>query len=182
LAYDGDAVIEMETDGGEAVTVRVPARMNLCDARGLDLVDDLVPGHRIRVVGERDPDGAIRPCVDASHEIARSGATPAQAWDGYYVGGFETSSFRACGESGDAWWLTPNDAFVERYNEIRQAHTAPSGGRQFGPHVRVQFEGIRSEPGSHGHLGASPYEIMVTELVEMTFVASGDGEWPEVDC
>lgn len=182
MAYDGDAVIVMETGGGEVVTVRVAARMNLCDASGLALVGELVPGDRIEVTGSMDPDGSIRPCTDPSHFIARVGAAASETWEGYYVGGFETSAFRACGETGDAWWLNPSADFNDRYNSIRAQHSSQTGGRYFGPHVRVQFEGVRSARGHHGHLGMAPYEIRVTRLMDMEFVASGDGEWPEVDC
>lgn len=182
MAYDGDAVIVMETAAGESVAVHVPARMNLCAARGLDLVGDLRVGDEIDVTGETGPDGAIRPCAEAEHSIVRVSAADAQTWEGHYVGGFETSAFRACGETGDAWWLTPSDDFTAAYNALVEEHAGPRQGRQFGPHVRVQIEGDRSARGQHGHLGMAPYEIRVTRLIDMAFVASGDGEWPEPDC
>jgi hypothetical protein len=181
LSYDGDAVITLETDDGETARVLVAARMNLCAAAGLGLVGDLLPGDRIEVVGEATDEG-VRPCAEAEHRIVRASAASGGGgeWEGYYFSAFETSSFRPCGED-ESWWLTPNSEFNQRYLALQEDDAAPRG-RTLGPHVRVRFEGDRSERGLHGHLGAYPYEIRVTRLLEIEVVAPGDGEWPDVVC
>ena len=185
MTYDGDAVITMETDAGETVLVNVPARMNLCEATGLALVGELLPGDRIEVMGERREDGSVTPCAQPEHRLARaataSGGPDGDVWDGYFFSSFETSSFRVCDGDGLGWWLTPNTEFNDRYVTL-QAEAGPQTGRRNGPHVRVQFEGERSAEGRHGHLGAYPYEIRVTRLLGMEVVADGDGEWPDPTC
>ena len=65
LAYDGDALVVVRTDAGER-TVRVPARINLCDAEVADL-GTLRPGTRIEARGETNADGDVTPCTSAEH-------------------------------------------------------------------------------------------------------------------
>ena len=70
-AYDGNAVLLVGTDRGEA-RVEVPARTNLCAATGLGLVSDLQPGDAVVIVGEQVEGGATVPCTSASHALQRA--------------------------------------------------------------------------------------------------------------
>jgi hypothetical protein len=74
IAYDGDAVIVMTPPSGESVRVLVPARVNLCQAQGLDVLNTLQPGDEIEVRGDPEGDGALRPCLEPDHLIRRLGS------------------------------------------------------------------------------------------------------------
>ena len=65
LAYDGDALVVVRTDGGER-TVRVPARVNVCEA-DLPALDALRPGVRVEARGEAGADGDVTPCTSPDH-------------------------------------------------------------------------------------------------------------------
>lgn len=69
LAYDGDALVVVQTEAGETVTVRVPARVNLCEAEGLGLLDDLEASDRIEARGTVNADGDVTPCTEADHYL-----------------------------------------------------------------------------------------------------------------
>lgn len=69
MAYDGDAEIVVRTDDGRTVTVRIPARMNLCAAEGLARLDGLAAGDRVEVRGDVGPEGDVTPCTDAGHHL-----------------------------------------------------------------------------------------------------------------
>lgn len=71
MAYDGNAVLLVATDDGEA-RVEIPARTNLCTATGLSLVSGLRPGDAVVVVGARTESGAIVPCTSAGHSLQRA--------------------------------------------------------------------------------------------------------------
>ena len=66
LAYDGDAVVVVRTDSGER-TVRVPARINLCEATDFPALDTLRPGDRVEARGEVNAKGDVTPCMSADH-------------------------------------------------------------------------------------------------------------------
>jgi hypothetical protein len=66
-AYDGHAVVQVDTTDGR-IAVKLPARWNPCQARPVE-IEALEPGTRVQVVGERDPDGGIVVCSDASHGL-----------------------------------------------------------------------------------------------------------------
>lgn len=176
MAYDGDAEISLRTDGGEIVEVRVPARMNLCEATGLDLLNVLDVGMTLEVVGERE-NGVVRPCQSAEHRLSLPGFA-LDAFEGVYVSGFETSNFTPCGETDVYWWLTPNDDLLAQYNGLQDEPR----GRGLGPFVRVRVEGLLSPEGEYGHLGASPRELKVTRVLSLEYLADGDGDWPTVEC
>ena len=65
LTYDGDALVVVRTDAGER-TVRVPARLNLCEAEIADL-STLVLGVRVEARGETNTDGDVTPCTSSEH-------------------------------------------------------------------------------------------------------------------
>lgn len=177
MAYDGDAELTLRTDQGERVEVRVPARMGLCEAAGLNVVGRLEIGDRVEVVGEWSENGTIRPCTSPEHRLVRPGFAEG-TYEGVYVSGFETSSFTPCGETDVHWWVHPSDDLVARYNAIR----GEQAGRGLGPHVRLVLEGDLSPEGEYGHLGASPRALTVTRVMAMEYLAPGDGEWPTIAC
>jgi hypothetical protein len=69
-AYDGNAVMQVQTAGG-TTRVEIPARMNLCNAPGLDWFASLTVGQRIRATGEVGADGAITVCRGPGHALVR---------------------------------------------------------------------------------------------------------------
>jgi len=71
MAYDGDALIVVRSATQGDITVHLPARRNLCKAQGLDLMDELKPGERVRVEGVATGSGEIRLCQDAADRLQR---------------------------------------------------------------------------------------------------------------
>ena len=71
MAYDGDAVIRVQTEAGEEVRVLIPARLNLCAAEGLGLYSELEPGDRVEVQGLGQEEASVRPCESESHYLRR---------------------------------------------------------------------------------------------------------------
>lgn len=72
MAYDGDALLRLRIDTGQTLTVRVPARTNLCAAEGLGIVGELRPGDRVEVRGTADAEGNLRPCTEPHHVLQRA--------------------------------------------------------------------------------------------------------------
>ena len=70
MTYDGSAILTLRTDAGER-TVQIPARMNMCDAVGLDVALAAEPGQRLRVTGALQGSGAVVPCRSSAHVICR---------------------------------------------------------------------------------------------------------------
>jgi hypothetical protein len=68
-AYDGNAVVLLDTRSRGQVAVQLPARWNLCEATPVD-VDALELGMKVRAVGSAGPEGAVIVCSDASHQLA----------------------------------------------------------------------------------------------------------------
>lgn len=66
LAYDGDGRILVELDGGGTATVLVPARSNMCQARGIGSYGDARVDDRIEVRGAVVR-GGVLPCASAAH-------------------------------------------------------------------------------------------------------------------
>lgn len=71
-AYDGDGLAQVATEGHGAVTLHVPARTNLCRARGLGLFDQLRPGDRVRATGTVTGNAEVTVCVDPSQRLERA--------------------------------------------------------------------------------------------------------------
>ena len=71
MAYDGDALLVVTSAARGAVTVHLPARRNLCKAQGLDLLDALKVGDRVRVEGVATGTGDVRVCQDAADRLQR---------------------------------------------------------------------------------------------------------------
>ncbi|MFP7722386.1 hypothetical protein [Lysobacter sp. A3-1-A15] len=66
--FDGNATMQVATGSG-AVTVEIPARLNLCHAEGLDAFAGLQVGDRIHAVGQVGADGHITVCHGAGHML-----------------------------------------------------------------------------------------------------------------
>ena len=155
-AVDGDGRLVVATGDGD-VTVRVPARADLCRAAGLDAVGEVAPGDRVEVRGERAGGGDVTPCQSADHYVRRVAPLAVR---GLYEQSFEVSSFRPCGRS-ETWWLALDSAAAARYEAVRRE----TGQRA--PQVLVAADVAVSGRGRHGHLGAYDRTASVRRLVSM---------------
>lgn len=66
-AFDGNAIVLVETDQGDSVEVQIPARINLCPAQSA-IATDLAVGEMVEVNGTMF-EGAIIPCQSADHYL-----------------------------------------------------------------------------------------------------------------
>lgn len=71
MAYDGDALVMLESVSNGAITVHLPARTNLCRAQGLGLLGELRVGDRLHVEGLVTGPGDITVCQEPSHRLQR---------------------------------------------------------------------------------------------------------------
>lgn len=71
MAYDGDALVLLDSQSHGAVTVHVPARTNLCRAQGLEVLGELRPQDRIRVAGKATGQRDITVCESPTHRLQR---------------------------------------------------------------------------------------------------------------
>lgn len=67
-AYDGNAVVLLETAAGRQVSVHLPARWNLCKAAPVD-VASLAVGRRARAVGTVTAGDVLTVCERAGHRL-----------------------------------------------------------------------------------------------------------------
>lgn len=67
-AYDGNAVIHIDTARRGRVAVELPARWNLCKAAPVD-VEALAVGMRVRATGATTGEGGLVVCGDATHRL-----------------------------------------------------------------------------------------------------------------
>jgi hypothetical protein len=67
-AYDGNAVVLLETAAGRQVSVQLPARWNLCKAAPVD-VASLAVGRRARAVGTATAADELVVCERAGHRL-----------------------------------------------------------------------------------------------------------------
>jgi hypothetical protein len=67
-AYDGNAVIQVDTADRGRVAVQLPARWNLCKAAPV-AVDALAVGMRVRATGSTGAEGELVVCGDAAHRL-----------------------------------------------------------------------------------------------------------------
>jgi hypothetical protein len=99
------------------------------------------------------PGCAGRSDRDALPVTAAEPAPIAERFAGYYEAGWEREVFRPCGVQED-WWSWSTGKIIQE---------DPRGwGRVF-----VVLEGTVSPPGSYGHLGRYPRQIVITEVIEV---------------
>jgi len=67
-AYDGNAVVEVDTHAQGRVAIQLPARWNLCAAPPVD-VAALAVGMQVRARGAAGPDRTLTVCQDANHHL-----------------------------------------------------------------------------------------------------------------
>jgi hypothetical protein len=67
-AYDGNAVVALDTIGRGRVAVQLPARWNLCQAAPVD-VEALAVGMRVRATGQATQGDELVVCGDAAHGL-----------------------------------------------------------------------------------------------------------------
>ncbi len=69
-AYDGNAVVTVDTDAGR-VAVQLPARWNLCKARPLGDIQALEPGDRVQAIGTATAPGELVVCEQPQHLLRK---------------------------------------------------------------------------------------------------------------
>jgi hypothetical protein len=79
--------------------------------------------------------------------------------------GFEQVSFANDDGRGPYWLSAESGAWEDLTAPLTENCTMPWG------RVRVVVEGVLSEEGRHGHLGAYERELRVTNVREATFIA-----------
>ena len=67
-AYDGNAVIQVDTADRGRVAVQLPARWNLCKAAPVN-VEALAVGMRVRAVGDAGAEGQLVVCQEEAHRL-----------------------------------------------------------------------------------------------------------------
>lgn len=72
-AYDGNAVVQVDTSDRGRVAVQLPARWNLCKAPPVNM-EALAVGVRVRAVGAAGAEGEVVVCQDESHRLAPAGS------------------------------------------------------------------------------------------------------------
>lgn len=70
-AYDGNAVVKLDSDAHGAVELQFPARWNLCRAADIGDLQALAPGTRVRATGAVSAPATLTICEDASHGLQR---------------------------------------------------------------------------------------------------------------
>jgi hypothetical protein len=78
---------------------------------------------------------------------------------GIYVAGWEASGFRGCMHP-ETWWMSGNLAPI--------FDVAPRNPQTLETAAYVRVRGTRSERGAHGHLGSYPYELVVSEVLDVS--------------
>lgn len=171
MTYDGDAIIVLATDDGPT-TVRIPARMNLCQATGIDRVGSLQPGDVIEVRGESADDGSVTPCASSEHRLVVKSTGGAGVYRGVFESSFETSAFTPCDQPGEQWWVGTTDPdFSEQFDILYQQHKG-DGGRGLRLLVETTVVGELTDEGEYGHLGQYSRRLTVTDTREMVFLAA----------
>ena len=66
--YDGNAVVQVDSDGHGRVAVQLPARWNLCKAAPVD-VQALSVGMRVQAIGTVGSEGEIVVCQEEAHRL-----------------------------------------------------------------------------------------------------------------
>ena len=69
--YDGNAVVQVDSDGHGRVAVELPARWNLCKAAPVD-VQALSVGMRVQAVGTVGGEGEIVVCKEEAHRLVHA--------------------------------------------------------------------------------------------------------------
>jgi hypothetical protein len=109
----------------------------------------------------------------ATPDAAAPSGLDGARFDGYFVSGFEVSLFSpgdACppvGPDGQAYWLgeAPGAGFFDQVRAARDAAGLDNGRGQ--AVYRVSVEGMLSDPGHFGHLGAYPRLLTVTAVLSV---------------
>jgi hypothetical protein len=79
---------------------------------------------------------------------------------GIYVTAFEASAFREC-RGREYWWLSGE---LGRIFDVLPPEGPPAWSGSAYVHVR----GTRSKRGRYGHAGGSPYELVVSEVLDVS--------------
>lgn len=69
MYVDGDGIVRIETGVGDVIHVMVAARMNLCEAKGLELFGEIEPGDVIEAHGWAFEADRVAPCRSETHYL-----------------------------------------------------------------------------------------------------------------
>lgn len=70
-AYDGNAIVKLESGAHGLVELHFPARWNLCRAGDIGDLQAIAPGTRVRATGTVNTPATLTVCEDASHGLQR---------------------------------------------------------------------------------------------------------------
>ena len=87
-----------------------------------------------------------------------------KTYRGTYLTAFEVNGFLSCGES-ESWWVVDRSGQLHSQLPPYDAH-----GRRT---AYVEVRGFRRGPGEYGHMGASRYEFVITEVITVDADTSG---------
>jgi len=98
-------------------------------------------------------------------------------FEGYYLNGFEVSSFVPCDLAvtagyGEGYWFAGNEEFFKRYEHVVEATGIQPGDQDYGI-VFIRFTGAVSAPGEYGHLNGYSRAIELETLLEMEPLQGG---------
>ena len=71
MFVDGDGLIFVQSEVYGDVTIHIPARERLCQARGLDAFSSISAGDNIKALGRATGSRALTVCVDEMHFLER---------------------------------------------------------------------------------------------------------------
>jgi len=146
----GRYLLDSLPDGPQVVTVQCSGRMLLSGRLLRQDTLDLSPGEEARIDVLNDGLGCdMRPLT------VRRGV-----FRGRYQSGFESSSFRPCGDSVTAW--------TEFSPAARDSGPKwPNLKGEGYPTYYVRWQGTRTGPWHYGHLGGASYEMRVDRVLEV---------------
>lgn len=91
-----------------------------------------------------------------------------QRYSGTWDWHFETSAFTTDDGQGPYWLAAEGEVWDQLNAPLRNSGAGPYG------RVHLVVEGVLSEPGGYGHLGAYQRELRVTRVLEARLI-SADG-------
>jgi hypothetical protein len=71
MFVDGDGEITLQTVHHGRILIRIPAREQLCHAKGLAALSSLVPGDSIRLMGRITRPDEVTVCVEETHFLEK---------------------------------------------------------------------------------------------------------------
>lgn len=103
--------------------------------------------------------------------LSLAAATETQTYRGIYKAGFETSRFIPDGKE-EHWWITAKDPEIGKRLFTLEKTLTPDQVKKVGrlATARLEAEGVVSELGQYGSLGAYQREFEVTKIISLTLI------------